>query len=120
MSIDLPDGTYLVTFADGLPSATRWEIVRAEVAGGVATLSRGQEGTDDQGWPEGSVMYISVTAGFLEELLLSRAAQQLQIADLAVRVAALEGGSVPPAALTDSTGQVLTDSTAETLTGVAA
>lgn len=134
MSIDLPDGTYLVTFADGLSGATRWEIVRAEVVGGVATLARGQEGTDDQGWPEGSVAYVSVTAGFLEglqerldsqqALILSQQAQLTgqagQITDLLSRVAALESGGAA-GTLTNASGDALTNATGQILTtGVAA
>lgn len=119
--VDLPDGDYTITFSDSLAlTATRWEIVGAAVLAGVATLARGQQGTTDQDWPAGCVAYQAVTVGLLEELLQSLADQQLQITDLLTRVAALEGGAVPPDALTDSTGQVLTDSAAETLTGVAA
>ncbi|RIA22674.1 hypothetical protein DFO61_3364 [Ectopseudomonas oleovorans] len=134
MSIDLPDGIYLITFTDALFNAVRWEIVRAEVVGGVATLVRGREGTDDQGWPEGSVAYVSVTAGFLEgvqerldsqQALIASQQDQLigqagQIADLLSRVAALEGGE-PAGALTNASGDVLTNATGQILTtGVAA
>src|SRR5690606_14381073 len=69
--LDLPDGEYLLTIADSPTAASRWEIVRAEVDGGVATLQRGQEGTLAQAWPEGSVIYCSVTAGTLNEIMQS-------------------------------------------------
>lgn len=69
--LDLPDGEYLLTIADSPTAASRWEIVRAEVDGGVATLQRGQEETLAQAWPEGSVIYCSVTAGALNEIMQS-------------------------------------------------
>jgi len=67
-ALALPDGEYVLTLAEGLVS-TRWEIVRAVVAGGTATLTRGQEGTDDQLWPQGSVIYCGLTAGTLANML---------------------------------------------------
>lgn len=69
--LDLPDGEYLLTIADSSAAASRWEIVRAEVDGGVATLQRGQEETLAQVWPEGSVIYCGVTAGTLNEIMQS-------------------------------------------------
>ena len=84
LALDLPDGEYRLTISDG----SRWEIVGATVTEGQAQLTRGLEGTTDQDWPAGSVMYISVTAGFLVQL-------QQQIADLLARVAALEAGGIP-------------------------
>lgn len=69
--LDLPDGEYLLTIADSPTAASRWEIVRAEVDGGVATLQRGQEETLAQAWPEGSVIYCGVTAGTLNEIMQS-------------------------------------------------
>lgn len=72
--LDLPDGEYLLTIADSPTAASRWEIVRAEVDGGVATLQRGQEETLAQAWPEGSVIYCSVTAGTLNEIMRSEGA----------------------------------------------
>lgn len=87
--LDLPDGEYRLVIADGLGAqAAAREIVGAVVAGGAATLTRGMEGTTDQDWPMGSVIYSSVTAGFLVQL-------QQQIADLLARVAALEAGGIP-------------------------
>src|SRR5690606_39168215 len=67
----LPDGEYRLTIADSSAAASRWEIVRAEVDGGVATLQRGQEETLAQAWPEGSVIYCSVTAGAIKEIMES-------------------------------------------------
>lgn len=80
----LSDGDYVLTLSDALgASATRWEIVRAQVQAGVAVLERAQEGTADQDWPAGSFIYCSVTAGLLGGLFA-------QIAGLSERVAALE------------------------------
>ncbi|OEO24072.1 hypothetical protein AX279_19775 [Pseudomonas sp. J237] len=63
LALALPDGEFLLTLADSKTDATRWEIVKAVVASGVATLTRAQEGTTDQTWPIGSVIYCSLTAG---------------------------------------------------------
>lgn len=69
LAVTLPDGSYAITLSDALGlDATRWEIVAAEVAAGTATLLRGQEGTDDQDWPNGSVAYLATTAAFLERI----------------------------------------------------
>ena len=121
LATGLPNGTYRLTFSDAVgQAATRWEIAEAVVVSGSATLTRGLEGTDDQDWPAGSVMYISVTAGFLEGLQQAIAAQQVQINDLLGRVAALEGGGAL-GALTNASGDVLTNATGQVLTaGVAA
>lgn len=89
--LDLPDGTYRLTLADSAASATRWEIVTAVVTGGVAELARGQELTDDQEWPEGSVIYCSLTAGVLGSLLLRIEDLETAVADLTDRVISLEG-----------------------------
>lgn len=109
LAVALPDGTYLLTLADSLTAATRWEIVQAVAVSGSAALTRAREGTTDQDWPEGSVMYISVTAGFLVQV-------QQQIADLLARVAALEAGGIPDNALVDGAGEVLVDGEGEILT----
>jgi len=81
--LSLPDGEYTLTLADSTSVATRWEVLTATVVSGIAALERGLEGTDDQPWPEGSVIYQAVTAGVLAGL-------QQQIADLTARVTALE------------------------------
>lgn len=108
--LDLPDGVYRLTIAEGLNKpAGRFEIVQALVEGGQATLTRGLEGTTAQAWPAGSVIYSSVTAGFLVQL-------QQQIADLLARVAALEAGGIPDNALVDGAGEVLVDGEGEILT----
>lgn len=84
--LDLPDGTYRLALADAMGAeATRWEYIDAVVASGVATLTRGREGTTAQGWGAGSVIYCPPTAGVLEQLFS-------QIADLQLRVSALESG----------------------------
>lgn len=89
--LDLPDGTYRLTLADSATAATRWEIVTAVVTAGVAELARGQELTAAQEWPEGSVIYCSLTAGVLGSLLLRIEALETAVADLTTRVAELEG-----------------------------
>ncbi|WP_447590188.1 hypothetical protein [Aquipseudomonas campi] len=87
----LPDGDYVLTLSDALgASATRWEIVRAQVQAGAAVLEREQEGTADQAWPTGSFIYCSVTAGMISGLFAQLAVQAAQIAGLSERVAALE------------------------------
>lgn len=106
--VDLPDGTYLLTIANSAASASRWEIVQAVVVEGVATLTRAREGTIDQDWPAGSVVYLDVTAGFLNGLLS-------QIAALTARVTALEEGA-PAGALTDSSGAFLLSNGGDFLT----
>lgn len=68
LALDLPDGSYRLTLADKSAGATRWEIIDASVAAGTATLTRAQEGTTDQAWPEGSVIYCTLTAGTLAQL----------------------------------------------------
>ncbi|RRU94163.1 hypothetical protein EGI97_12810 [Stutzerimonas xanthomarina] len=67
LALDLPDGSYRLTLADKAAGATRWEIIDASVASGTAALTRAQEGTMDQAWPEGSVIYCSLTAGTLAQ-----------------------------------------------------
>ncbi len=99
--LDLPDGDYRLTLSDHIAVQTRWEVVGAVVVAGTATLTRAQEGTTDQPWAEGSVIYGSLTAGLLAELFTrigslesSAASTGLQIADLLARVTALEPSPV--------------------------
>lgn len=66
--LDLPSGDYRLTLADAASGATRWEIVDAVVLGGAATLVRAREGTADQEWPAGSVIYCDVTAETLASM----------------------------------------------------
>ncbi|MDL2200815.1 hypothetical protein QQF45_17375 [Halopseudomonas aestusnigri] len=68
-SLTLPDGEYVLTLADSQSAATRWEIVRAVVTSGAAVLTRGQQGTTDQAWPAGSVIYCALTADTLNGML---------------------------------------------------
>lgn len=68
LALDLPDGKYRLTITDNASPAPSREIVDATVAGGVATLERGREGTAAQEWAAGSIIYCAVTAGVLEEL----------------------------------------------------
>lgn len=83
LALDLPDGTYRLTCASAPSGTPAWEIIDAVVSGGVATLARGVEGTADQDWPDGSIIYCSFTAGQLAVLLA-------RVSDLETRVAALE------------------------------
>src|SRR3989344_3011764 len=83
LALDLPDGDFLLTLADSATQPTRWEIVLATVVGGAATLTRAQEGTTDQSWPSGSVIYCSLTAGQVASIFA-------ELASLAARVTALE------------------------------
>jgi hypothetical protein len=68
-SLSLPDGEYLLTLADSQSAATRWEIIGAVVTSGEAVLTRGQQGTTDQAWPAGSVIYCALTADTLTDML---------------------------------------------------
>lgn len=68
LALDLPDGSYRLTLADSAAAPTRWEIIDATVVASTATLTRAQEGTTDQAWPEGSVIYCALTAGTLAQL----------------------------------------------------
>ena len=63
LDLSLPDGDYLLTLTDSQTAPTRWEIVQAVVVSGTATLTRAQEGTTDQLWSSGSVIYCALTAG---------------------------------------------------------
>jgi len=81
LALNVADGTYRLTASDA--DSTRWEVIGAVVASGTATLTRGLEGTLDQDWPAGSVIYSAVTAGQLGELFQ-------RITSLEARVAALE------------------------------
>lgn len=90
VALALPDGSYRLTLSDSLAMPTRWEVVGAVVDAGTAALTRGLEGTDAQEWPEGSVIYCSITAGSLVDIFA-------RVADLESRVAALE----PPAVACD-------------------
>lgn len=91
LALALPDGSYVLTLSDALGAeATVWEVVLAEVASGTATLTRAQEGTDDLEWPEGSFVYCSLTAGFLDDLQ-----QQVQTAAEFPAKHSLSGAGAP-------------------------
>lgn len=90
LALDLPDGDYRLTLADSATAATRWEIIDAAVTDGVADLIRGQEGTVEQDWPEGSVIYCSLTAGVLSDLLSRIVLLESEVSALDARVSALE------------------------------
>lgn len=109
LALDIPPGNYRLTLADSATAPTRWEIVDAAVLNGEVTLIRGQEGTADQDWPAGSVIYNAVTAGVME-LVLQLMTQFDQ------RIRALEGGGAAENQLSDSTGQPMTDSQGNPLT----
>lgn len=112
----LPAGEYLLTLVNSASpvAQTDWEVVRVTVANGGATAVRGQEGSAPQVWPAGSLIYCSLTAGFINDLVA-------QVVSLAERVAALEaGGGVgpPDGALVDPDGNTLVDEQANFLIGV--
>lgn len=110
-----------------------WEIVRVTVAGGVASVTlRGQEGTIEQDWLAGALVYCAVTAATLNQLSTDTASVGQRLTDLetglpmvlgqiggmldalALRVAALEGGTPPDPGggdglLTDAVDNILTD-----------
>lgn len=69
LALSLPDGEYRLTLADAAGAATRWEIVGAVVSSGTADLERALEGTVDQAWTAGSVIYCSLTAGIASKML---------------------------------------------------
>jgi hypothetical protein len=95
-ALDLPDGIYQLVLSDALgAAATAWEIVRATVTGGTAALLRAQEGTADQVWPAGSVIYCSLTAGQIAEVYTKLDDHAALIAGLASRVHALETVGLP-------------------------
>lgn len=114
--LDLPDGDYRLTLAEAANGATRWEIVDAEVSGGTATLTRAREGTADQNWPDGSVIYCAVTAAQLNALVNRIVELESGLDTLNDRVAALEAGEIPDGALTDADGNPLGDADGNYLT----
>ena len=79
VSLGLPNGEYRLTIADSQSNATRWEIVSAIVFGGVATLTRGTEGTTAQAWPNGSVIYNGITAKTLNDLMAQEGGGSLEM-----------------------------------------
>lgn len=118
--LDLPDGSYRLTLADAAAGATRWEIVDAVVAAGSAALTRAREGTADQPWSLGSVIYNALTAE--QAVYLMQQAQQLPVLqqlidDLATRVEAIEQGQAIEGALVDELGNELVDESGYNLTG---
>ncbi|MEB2870308.1 hypothetical protein [Pseudomonas rhizosphaerae] len=66
----LVDGEYLLTLVNSTIPAEQsaWEIVKAKAAGGYITLERGQEGSRQQAWPLGTVIFCGVTAGTLAQI----------------------------------------------------
>lgn len=101
VALDLPDGSYRLTVERAAPDIAP-EIVGAVVVSGAATLTRALEGTTAREWPAGSEVLCSITAESLAGLFST-------LADLAQRVAALEGGGVPAGTLLDQNGNALTD-----------
>lgn len=101
--LDLPDGEYVLVMSDAAgASATRWEYLRAVVAGGVGALERGQEGSDDQEWPAGSWVSCSLTAESVQALFDA-------VADLQARVFALESASTPGVSVQVTAGRLDAD-----------
>lgn len=109
LALDLPDGVYRLTLADSASAPTRWEIIDATVTANEAVLTRSAEGFIDQDWPDGSVIYCSITAGQLSDLFS-------RLDELTSRVAALESDAAPNNALTDANGEQLTDEQGAILT----
>lgn len=110
--LDLPDGEYRLTLADAAAGATRWEIVDATVANGVAALVRAREGTTAQLWSLGSVIYNDITAE--QAIYLMQQARQVPVlqqllADLTARVEELEQGQAIDGAFIDEHGNELVD-----------
>lgn len=83
LALDIPDGTYRLTLADAAAGATRWEIVDAVVSAGAATLTRALEGTADQDWPAGSVIYCALTAGLMADLFASQGSSRSPVQTVA-------------------------------------
>lgn len=118
----LGDGQYRLTLVNSISPVeqTAWEIIQVTIAGGIATVLRGIEGTAARGWPLGSFIYCAVTAGGMNQLAT-------QIADLVARVSALESagpgdggdgeGPLPGGALTAANGDALTDAQNNQLVG---
>lgn len=100
----------LAVSAAGSPAGNMTEIIIATGTGSGITLQRGAQGTLAREWPAGSVVFAPVTAAHMTLIYA-------QLADLQVRVAALEaGGGVPNGALTDPNGNILTDGQGNILT----
>ncbi len=141
----LPPGDYLLSLTTSTNPAeqTAWEIIAVTVTGGLASVTaRGQEGTIEQEWFAGALVYCAVTAGTLNTLSIGIADLQAQfpalvaalaeslggmnqeIQALTLRVAALESGTPPDPGgdglLADSVGNVLTDDQNRTLQAAAA
>ncbi|MHC8404292.1 hypothetical protein [Pseudomonas sp. TMB3-21] len=128
-------GDYLLSLTTSTNPAeqTAWEIIAVTVTGGLASVTaRGQEGTIEQEWFPGALVYCAVTAGTLNALSIGLTDLQTQLTDLVtaignelvgvsqqiqaltLRVAALESGTPPDPGggdglLADSAGNVLTD-----------
>lgn len=92
LALALPDGSYRLTLSDA--AGTRWEIVDAVVASGTATLTRAQEGTTEQDWPTGSLIYCDVTAGQLNDLLATVQRLDAALSERAVTVGVSAGATV--------------------------
>jgi hypothetical protein len=87
--LDLPDGTFRLTVTDSLSLPTRWEVLTATVATGVASIARGAEATAAQEWPDGSAIYCAITAGVLGDLAQQLASSVSSINALTATVSAL-------------------------------
>lgn len=137
----LPPGDYLLSLTTSTNPAeqTAWEIVRVTVTAGLASVTaRGQEGTIEQDWFPGALVFCAVTAGTLNALSVGLADLQTQFPELVaamgqalagmsqqldaltLRVAALESGTPPDPGgdglLTDNAGNILTDGQDQPLT----
>ncbi|GEM_PF-1096051 len=114
LALALPNGTYRLTLSDARGAdATRFEYLDAAVVSGIATLTRGREGSADQDWPDGSWIYYSITAGVLDQVFATLdaqaeliAAQAIEIAGLGARVSSLESANIPENAVRVTLGVV--------------
>lgn len=92
VALDLPDGEYRLTLSDA--ARANWEIVDAVVTAGSATLVRAREGTADQSWPDGSVIYCAVTAGQFNDLLATVQRLDAALSERTVTVGVSAGTTV--------------------------
>jgi hypothetical protein len=111
----LAEGEVMVlTISTAGASESAWEIVSVTgVAGGVISIERGQEDTNDQSWPAGSVVSARVTAGGLEAM------QDIELPATAQTGDAVESLQSPGAGWLPQSGQVLDAATYPALAAVA-
>ena len=103
------EGNYLITLTDG----GAVEIIEYSRASGLVT-QRELEGTQQQAWPAGTLIYAAVTAGQLNAIIGTLTSLQQQVDGLQAQVdARCSGGGGE--GLTDQNGNTLTDHNGNTL-----